>query len=67
MPRWDDAIRCDILNLLADGKLPKEIQQKYDGLNRQTIYDIKKKATSRGWVPGAPVLIKYVQNAAKSG
>ena len=64
---WDDGIRCTALTLWSSGaKTAVEIKQLY-GMSRQTLSDIKKKALSRGWVEGSPVLLEHVQRAAQSG
>lgn len=63
---WDDGIRCAVLTLFSNGTTAKEIQAKY-GMSRYTLSEMKKRAISRGWVPGSPVLLKHVEHAPKSG
>lgn len=64
---WDDGVRCTVLTLWTTGmKTPAEIKELY-GISRQTLHNIKRRALSRGWVPGSPVLLEHVQQATRSG
>ena len=70
MPRkskeWDDGIRTSVLVLWASGESIINVINQF-GMPRATFDSIRKKAESRGWRKGDPVLLEYVLNAQRLG
>jgi len=63
---WDDGVRCTILTLWTTGsKTLEEIQEQYS-MSPNTLYGIQRRALSRGWVKGSPVLLEHVQQTPRS-
>src|SRR6266516_1841768 len=70
MPRkskeWDDGVRTSVLALWASGESIINVINQF-GMPRATFDSIRKKAESRGWRKGDPVLLEYVSNAPRLG
>ena len=64
----DPGLRVQALNMFDYSIHPNQIFAK-TRINASSIYSIRRRAIARGWKPnqGSPILLKYIENARRSG
>jgi hypothetical protein len=64
----DPGLRVQALNMFDHGIHLNQIFAE-TGINASSIYSIRRRAIARGWKPnqGSPILLKYIENARRSG